>query len=103
MCGSYMIRHGSYKYIHYTGLPPMLFDLATDPQERTDLGRDPRHAATVEQCEAALRSVVDPEAAHALAMNDQAAKIAAAGGREAILARGTFRYSPPPGAKAAYY
>ena len=24
-------------------------------------------------------------------------------GKEAILKRGTFRYSPPPGAKAAYY
>jgi len=103
MCGSYMIRHGSYKYIHYTGLPPMLFDLAADPQERIDLGRDPSHASTVATCEAALRRVVDPEAAHALAISDQAARIAEAGGREAILARGTFRYSPPPGAKAAYY
>ena len=41
MTGSYMIRHGRYKYIHYVGLPPMLFDLEADPDERNDLGRDP--------------------------------------------------------------
>ena len=103
MCGSYMIRHGKYKYIHYVGLPPMLFDLAADPNERTDLGRDPQYASAISECEAALRKAVDPEAVDQLAMADQAAKIAAVGGKEAILKRGTFRYSPPPGAKAAYY
>ena len=29
--GSYMIRNGRFKYIHYVGLPPMLFDLDADP------------------------------------------------------------------------
>jgi choline-sulfatase len=47
--------------------------------------------------------VVDPEAADRLARADQAAKIAEVGGKEAILKRGTFRYSPPPGAKATYF
>jgi len=103
MCGSFMIRHGKYKYIHYVGLPPMLFDLAADPNERADLGRDPQYAAVIKECEAALRKVVDPEAVNQLAVADQAAKIAALGGKAAILKRGTFRYSPPPGAKAAYY
>jgi choline-sulfatase len=103
LCGSYMIRHGKYKYIHYVGLPPMLFDLAADPFERNDLGRNPGFTAVIKGCEAALRTVVDPEAADRLAKADQAAKIAAVGGKEAILKRGTFRYSPPPGAKAAYY
>ena len=48
------------------------------------------------------RRVVDPEAADALAKADQAARIAAFGGREAILARGSFGYSPPPGAKPVF-
>ncbi len=103
LCGSYMIRHGKYKYIHYVGLPPMLFDLAADPFERSDLGRDPKCTSVIKECEAALRSVVDPEVVDKLAKADQAAKIAEVGGKEAILKRGTFRYSPPPGAKATYY
>lgn len=103
VCGSYMIRHGQYKYIHYVGLPPMLFDLEADPNEKQDLGRNPDYAALVKECEAALRTVVNPEAADRKAKADQQAKIAAVGGKEAILKRGTFRYSPPPGAKATYY
>jgi hypothetical protein len=34
---------------------------------------------------------------------DQRMHIEKNGGKEAILKRGHFRYSPPPGAKAAYY
>jgi choline-sulfatase len=103
MTGAYMIRHGQYKYIHYAGLPPMLFDLAADPEERNDLGRDPGSAALVKECEAALREIVDPDAVNKLAKLDQSAKIEAVGGKDAILKRGTFRYSPPPGSKAAYF
>jgi len=103
MTGSYMIRHRQYKYIHYVGLPPMLFDLEADPQERQDLGRDPAYAAAVRECEARLRSVVDPEAADKRAREDQHAQIDKHGGVDAILKRGTFRYSPPPGVKASYY
>lgn len=102
-CGAYMIRHGKYKYIHYVGLPPMLFDLERDPYERVDLGRDPTQAGVIAECDAALREVVDPEAADRLAKADQRAHIEKHGGQDAILKRGTFRYSPPPGAKAAYY
>ena len=101
--GSYMIRHGKYKFIYYVGLPPMLFDLEADPHERTDLGRNAEFAGIVRECEARLRTVVDPEAADRQARADQQAHIEKHGGKEAILKRGTFRYSPPPGAKAAYY
>jgi choline-sulfatase len=101
--GSYMIRNGRYKYIHYVGLPPMLFDLQADPRERADLGADPAYSAVARECERRLRSVVDPEAADALARADQLAHIEKHGGKDAILKRGHFRYSPPPGAKAAYY
>jgi len=101
--GAFMIRHGRYKYVHYVGMPPMLFDLADDPYERKDLGRDPASAHTLRACEAALRTVVDPEAADALARADQRQMIERHGGVDAILERGTFRYSPPPGAEAKYY
>ena len=103
ICGSFMIRHGKWKYVHYVGLPPMLFDLEGDPYEREDLGRDARYEAVILECEAALRAVVDPEAVDRRARADQHAMIEKHGGRDAILKRGTFRYSPPPGAKPAYY
>lgn len=103
LCGSYMIRHGKYKYVHYVDLPPMLFDLEADPFERADLGRDPASRRVIAQCEERLRKVVDPEAVDRLAKADQRAHIERHGGKEAILKRGTFRYSPPPGATAAYY
>ena len=71
--------------------------------QRSDRGRDPAAAAIVRECETALRQVVDPDAADRLAKADQSAKIAEVGGKDAILKRGTFRYSPPPGSKAAYF
>jgi choline-sulfatase len=100
---SYMIRHGRFKYIHYVGMPPMLFDLETDPGERNDLGRNPSFKAKSAECERVLRGIVDPEAVDRLARADQQAHIEKNGGKEAILKRGHFRYSPPPGAKAEYF
>lgn len=100
--GAFMIRKGKFKYVYYAGMPPQLFDLEADPQETRDLAREAGYAGLVADCEAELRRVVDPDAADALAKADQRAKIAAFGGREAILARGSFGYSPPPGTKPVY-
>ena len=100
---SYMIRHGRYKYVHYVGMPPMLFDLESDPREYNDRGRDPAMASVIAECEAELRKVVDPEVIDRLARADQKVYIEKNGGREAIIKRGHFRYSPPPGAKAEYH
>jgi choline-sulfatase len=100
--GSFMIRTGRWKYIHYVGMPPMLFDVVADPEERHDLGRDPRYAADVASCETALRSIVDPEEVTARALRDQAQKVAAHGGTEAVIRRGTFGRSPIPGEEAVY-
>ena len=36
-----MARSERYKYIHYDGFPPQLFDLQEDPHELRDLGREP--------------------------------------------------------------
>jgi choline-sulfatase len=100
--GAFMIRKGGFKYVHYVGMPPQLFDLDADPQEAHDLGRNAGYSGLVAACEEELRRVVDPEAADRLARADQAAHIAALGGREAIIARGSFGFSPVPGTKAAY-
>ena len=100
--GAFMIRKGPFKYVYYAGMPPQLFDLDADPQETRDLACEPGYAGLVADCERELRAVVDPDAADALAKADQRARIAAFGGREAILARGSFGYSPPPGTKPVY-
>ena len=39
-----MARSDRYKYIHYDGLPPQLFDMKDDPYEFHDLGRDYAYA-----------------------------------------------------------
>ena len=37
-------RNDRWKYIHYTGYRPQLFDLQEDPDEVRDLGESPDHA-----------------------------------------------------------
>ena len=39
-CRGYMLRTSAWKYVHWEGLRPQLFDLARDPSELTDLGGD---------------------------------------------------------------
>ena len=100
--GAFMIRKRRFKYVYYAGMPPQLFDLDADPQETRDLAREAGYAGLVADCEKELRRVVDPDAADALAKADQRAKIAEFGGRDAILTRGSFGYSPAPGTTPVY-
>lgn len=44
-----MARSDRYKYVHFDGLPPQLFDLTDDPHELYDLGRDPAFAGIREE------------------------------------------------------
>lgn len=95
--GVFMIRNARYKYIHYLGYPPQLFDLVADPDEIRDLAGDPQHADALAACERELRSIVDPEAVDQRARADQRRRIEAGGGSEAILAQGVkIPYSPAP-------
>jgi choline-sulfatase len=95
--GMYMVRDGRWKYVHYVGHRPQLFDLENDPQEADDLGDSAAHAEVRARLAAELAKVVDPEAVNALAFADQAARIAAHGGPDAIKQRGDFGYTPAPG------
>ena len=101
--GSYMIRVENYKYIYYVNMPAMLFDLQADPEEMIDLGLDPAYQDVLINCEKELRKIVDPELADIQARADQQEKIIENGGKNAILKRGGFRFSPPPGVQPSRY
>ena len=101
--GSYMTRVGKYKFMYYVGMPAMLFDLEADPEELVDLATNPAYKDVLQQCEQELRKLVDPEAADHAAKQAQVKKIAENGGKEAILERGGFRFSPPPGVQPSRY
>jgi choline-sulfatase len=100
--GVFMIRVGRYKYVHYEGFRPQLYDLQGDPLETTDLALDPTHAGTLATCARALRGVVDPAAVTARAFADQSARIAALGGPEQVMRMGNYPYTPAPGEDPRY-
>jgi choline-sulfatase len=101
--GSYMTRVGQYKLMYYVGMEPMLFDLELDPEELVNIAANPAYQDVLQQCVIELRKLVDPELADHSARKAQRKKIAENGGKEAILERGGFRFSPPPGVKPARY
>ena len=45
-CQLAVIRDEAFKYVHFTGLPPLLFDLKNDPDELKNLANDPSYAVT---------------------------------------------------------
>ncbi|HRW09944.1 MAG TPA: sulfatase-like hydrolase/transferase [Caldilineaceae bacterium] len=95
--GFYMVRDQRYKYVHYTHEPAQLFDLATDPNETTDLAAVAEHQALRAQMEEKLRTILDPEATDARAKADQRARVETLGGEAAVRAKGAFDNSPTPG------
>ena len=97
--GGFMLRVGRYKYCHYVGARPQLFDLEADPEELVDLATSSAHSGTLARCEARLREILDPEAVDARAKARQAALLAEFGGREKALARGDLGFTPAPGSK----
>lgn len=94
--GAFMLRTARWKYIHYVGFEPELFDLDADPGETTSLAADPAFAEVVKSFERRLRAICDPEATDAQAHADQAAMIEAYGGREAALKLGAPGATPAP-------
>ncbi len=96
--GSFMIRKGRYKYIHYVGFAPELFDLNADPEEVNDLAQDDASAGTVREFEGYLSAIVDPKEADWQAKAAQKALIESRGGPEEVMRHlvTTKSYTPVP-------
>jgi choline-sulfatase len=94
--GAYMVRKGRWKYHHYVGYPPELFDLSTDPQELRNRADDPALAPILAAMHAALLDVCDPVEVDRRAKADQAALVERHGGRAAALGIGNVGATPPP-------
>ena len=98
--GAFMLARGRFKYHHYVGYVPELFDLDADPEEARDLATDPAHAPVLRAFEAELRAMLDPEAVDRRAKNDQNVLVARHGGREQALRKGPPGATPVPAASA---
>ena len=95
--GAYLVRRGRYKLHHYVGFEPELFDLRADPEETTNLARDPAFAGVLAEHEQLLRDIVDPDEVDRRAKAHQAALVERYGGREKASRLGTVAETPVPG------
>jgi choline-sulfatase len=100
--GAFMIRQGRWKYIHYLGMKPQLFDLETDPDELSDLGTSQQHKSVCERMEGILCSICTPEEIDKAARTAQREIIDAHGGIDAVVQKGGFGATPPPGSKPKF-
>jgi choline-sulfatase len=97
MTGIFMVRFGRYKYVHYDGYRPQLFNLDADPMETRDLALVRGHDELIAEGERRLRAICDPAEVSARAFNDQERRIKELGGAEAVFKRGSYPYTPAPG------
>jgi len=95
--GCYMVRWGQWKYVHYVGHDPELFDLSEDPSETRNLAASHECRAVVAEGLRRLREICHPEATDLRVFREQEELLARYGGAEAIIARGDVLFTPPPG------
>lgn len=93
----FFLRRGRYKYVHYVGKQPQLFDLTADPEERHDLAQDPAYASLCADLLRELNATLDTEKLERDSKAAQKRLLDAQGGVEAFLK--TFQpvlFSPIP-------
>ena len=65
-CSFSVLRGRRYKYVHFAALPPLLFDLETDPGEFRNLADDPAYRPQRLECASKLLSWRMEHAEHVL-------------------------------------
>ena len=99
---AYMLRKGRHKLVHYADYEPQLFDLGSDPEELNDLSRKSDAKPILDDLEAELRRICDPEEVSQRAKRDQQRLLAEVGGKDFVIKRGDLGFSPPPGMPAQF-
>ncbi|WP_409996778.1 sulfatase-like hydrolase/transferase [Leisingera aquaemixtae] len=98
--GAFMVRWGKWKYVHYAGMQPQLFDLEGDPHEQVNRAKDGMHnpeiRAALAEGEQRLRAICDPDEVNARAFADQRRRIVELGGEEACRTAYVFNHTPTP-------
>ena len=85
--GAFMIRKGDWKYIHYVGFEPELFDLGGRSRGTVNLA-EPNHAQKLRNWKQSFMPSATLNEIDASPHADQAAMIEAYGGRDAALKLG---------------
>ena len=93
---AFMVARGRYKYHHYVGYEPELFDLEDDPEEAHDLARSGAHVAVRDEFAQRLRAIVDPVMADRRAKDDQNLLVERVGGRAVAFGLGKIGATPVP-------
>ncbi len=91
--GFTMLRWKKWKLVYYAeGHESQLFNLDTDPREETNLAN--LEPDTLREGLRLLHAILDPEEVNRRAHADQARRILELGGRDAIISKPTFDYTP---------
>ena len=93
---AFILRKGSFKYIHYVGYEPELFDLEIDPQELTNLAFEEGYRDIIKEFEGHLRDLIDPGEVDLQARRAQALLVEKFGGIDKALQSGTQAETPAP-------
>lgn len=81
----FLLRKGKYKYIHYVGERPQLFDLESDPKECIDLAECPKYQKLLNQLYQELKMVADVEQLERDSKDAQKRLLEKHGGRDEFL------------------
>lgn len=98
--GFFMVRWAQWKYVHFVGVQPQLFNLANDPDERRSLASNHGYRFVLKEARDRLHAVCNPDAVDAQAFSDQDAKIKALGGVQACLKGADLGHTQVPKVEA---
>lgn len=98
--GTFMVRWQHWKYVHYVGVEPQLFNLSNDPHELVNLAASESECSTIrpalQEGERRLRNFCDPDEVNNRCFAEQAKRIEQLGGSEACRDAFVFNHTPVP-------